>query len=181
MNIGSVVDVEEVAEFAKTLPNVVYTSTSVFSCSDAGQQEIKEAIKDYNLNRIVVAACTPMIHEGTYRALLKEAGLSPYYFQMVNLREHNSFVHTDKEAATEKAKRLVAAGVARAELLEDIPVMELETVEAVMVVGAGITGMTTALDLAKQGIKVYLVESSSSIGGSMAKFDRVFPTDDCSI
>ena len=90
-------------------------------------------------------------------------------------------MHTDKEAATEKAKRLVAAGVARAELLEDIPVLELETVEAVMVVGAGITGMTAALDLAKQGIKVYLVERSPSIGGAMAKFDRVFPTDDCSI
>lgn len=100
---------------------------------------------------------------------------------MVNLREQDSFVHTDKEAATEKAKHLVAAGVARAELLEDIPVLELETVEAVMVVGAGITGMTAALALAKQGIKVYLVESSPSIGGSMAKFDRVFPTDDCSI
>jgi heterodisulfide reductase subunit A len=116
--------VEEVAEFAKTLPNVVYTRTNVFSCSDAGQLEIKDAIKEHNLNRVVVAACTPMIHEGTYRALLKEAGLSPYYFQMVNLREHDSFVHTDKEAATEKAKRLVAAGVARAELLEDIPVLE---------------------------------------------------------
>ena len=147
---------EEVAEFAKTLPNVVYTSTSLFTCSDAGQLEIKDAIKEYKLNRIVVAACTPKIHEGTYRALLKEAGLSPYYFQMVNLREHCSFVHQgDKKNATEKAKRLVRGGINRARELESVPYKEISVERAALVIGAGIAGMNAALDLANHGIQVY--------------------------
>ena len=134
------------------------------------------------MNRIVVAACTPKIHEPTYRAVLREAGLSPYFFEMVNLREHCSFVHQgDKENATEKAKRLVRAGINRARELENIPFKEIPVERAALVVGAGIAGMNAALDLANHGIQVYLVEKQSTVGGKMAQLDRIYPTDDCGI
>jgi heterodisulfide reductase subunit A len=153
-----------------------------FTCSDPGQNIIKNDILDLDLNRVVVAACTPKIHEPTYRAVLAEAGLSPYYFQMVNLREHCSFVHAkDREGATEKAIRLVQAGINRAKELEMIPRKEIPAERAVLVVGAGIAGMNAALDLANQGIPVYLVEKEATIGGKMAQLDRIYPTDDCGI
>ena len=153
-----------------------------FTCSDPGQQQIKNDIIEQNLNRVVVAACTPKIHEPTYRAVLSEAGLSPYYFQMVNLREHCSFVHqADKEGATKKAKRLILAGVNRARQLESIPFKEIPITKTALVVGAGIAGMNAALDLANQGIEVYLIENEPTIGGKMAQLDRIFPTDDCGI
>lgn len=130
----------------------------------------------------MVAACTPKIHEPTYRAVLAEAGLSPYYFQMVNLREHCSFVHSkDREGATEKAKRLVQAGINRARELEIVPRKEIPVEKAALVIGAGIAGMNAALDLANQGIPVYLVEKEATIGGKMAQLDRIYPTDDCGI
>ncbi len=153
-----------------------------FTCSDPGQQIIKNDILELDLNRVVVAACTPKIHEPTYRAVLAEAGLSPYYFQMVNLREHCSFVHAkDRENATEKAKRLVQAGINRARELETIPYKEIPVERAALVIGAGIAGMNAALDLADQGIRVYLVEKEATIGGKMAQLDRIYPTDDCGI
>lgn len=134
------------------------------------------------MNRVVVAACTPKIHEPTYRDLLLEAGISPYFFEMVNLREHCSFVHSkDKDAATRKAKALVAGGVFRAIALEDVPKKEVEVEKSVLVVGAGIAGMNAAINLANQGILVHLVEREPTVGGRMAQLDRVFPTDDCSI
>ncbi|MHA1677884.1 MAG: FAD-dependent oxidoreductase [Promethearchaeota archaeon] len=137
---------------------------------------------ELNLNRVVVAACTPKIHEPTYRAVLAEAGLSPYYFEMVNIREHCSFVHyDDKQRATEKAKRLLLAGINRARLLEKIPRKEIPITKSVLIIGAGIAGMNAALDLADQGIEVYLVEKQPTIGGKMAQLDRIFPTDDCGI
>lgn len=137
---------------------------------------------ELDLNRVVVAACTPKIHEPTYRSVLVEAGLSPYYFQMVNLREQCSFVHQgDKEKATEKAKRLILGGINRARELEDIPRKEIPITNSVLVVGAGIAGMNAALDLASEGIQVYLVEKEPTIGGKMAQLDRIFPTDDCGI
>jgi len=164
------------------LPNVIVARVNSFTCSDPGQQIIKNDILELGINRVVVAACTPKIHEPTYRAVLAEAGLSPYYFQMVNLREHCSFVHSkDLEGATEKAKRLVAAGVNRARELEIIPRKELSVEKAALVIGAGIAGMNAALDLANQGIKVYMVEKQPTIGGKMAQLDRIFPTDDCGI
>ncbi len=130
----------------------------------------------------MVAACTPKIHELTYRAVLQEAGLSPYYFEMVNIREHCSFVHQDdKEKATEKAKRLILAGINRARELEAVPRKEIPVTKAALVIGAGIAGMNAALDLAGQGISVYLVEKEPTIGGKMAQLDRIFPTDDCGI
>jgi len=153
-----------------------------FTCSDPGQKLIKNDILDFNLNRIVVAACTPKIHESTYRAVLIEAGLSPYYFQMVNLREQCSFIHPDdNKNATEKAIRLVQAGINRARELEIIPHKKISVEKAVLVIGAGIAGMNAALDLANQGIPVYLVEKEATIGGKMAQLDRIYPTDDCGI
>lgn len=164
------------------LPNVVVARTNDFTCSDPGQQIIKNDILELDLNRVVVAACTPKIHEPTYRSVLVEAGLSPYYFQMVNLREQCSFVHQgDKEKATEKAKRLILGGINRARELEDIPRKEIPITKSVLVVGAGIAGMNAALDLASEGIQVYLVEKEATIGGKMAQLDRIFPTDDCGI
>jgi len=134
------------------------------------------------LNRIVVAACTPKIHEPTYRAVLREAGLSPYFFEMVNLREHCSFVHQgDSKNATEKAKRLVHAGINRARELEIVPYKEISVERAALVIGAGIAGMNAALDLADHGIQVYLVEKQPTVGGKMAQLDRIYPTDDCGI
>jgi heterodisulfide reductase subunit A len=171
-----------VRAFAETLPNVIIARCNDFTCSDPGQKTIKEDILELNLNRIVVAACTPKIHEPTYRAVLIEAGLSPYYFQMVNLREHCSFVHQGNiERATEKARILLKAGVNRARELEIVPRKELPVEKAALIVGAGIAGMNAALDLANQGIKVYLVEKEATIGGKMAQLDRIFPTDDCGI
>ena len=161
---------------------MVVARVNYFTCSDPGQQIIKNDILELNLNRIVVAACTPKIHEPTYRAVLVEAGLSPYFFEMVNLREHCSFVHQkDQEKATEKAKSLILGGINRARELEIIPRKEIPIEKAVLIVGAGIAGMNAALDLANQGIKVYLVEKEGTIGGRMAQLDRIFPTDDCGI
>jgi len=164
------------------LPDVEIARVNDFTCSDPGQNIIKNDIIDLELNRIVVAACTPKIHESTYRAVLIEAELSPYYFQMVNIREHCSFVHqNDIKNATEKAIRMVIGGINRARQLEVIPYKEIPVKKAALVVGAGIAGMNAALDLANQGTSVYLVEKEVTIGGKMAQLDRIYPTDDCGI
>ena len=164
------------------LPDVIIARVNDFTCSDPGQNIIKNDILDLGLNRVVVAACTPKIHESTYRAVLIEAGLSPYYFQMVNLREHCSFVHSnDIKKATEKAIRMVKGGINRARQLEVVPYKEIPVKKAALVVGAGIAGMNAALDLANQGTTVYLVEKEPTIGGKMAQLDRIYPTDDCGI
>lgn len=161
---------------------MVIARTNDFTCSDPGQNIIKNDIIELNLNRIVVAACTPKIHESTYKAVLMEAGISPYYLQMVNLREQCSFVHSDNILyATNKAKRLIRAGINRARELEVIPSKEIRVEKSALVIGAGIAGMNAALDLADQEIKVYLVEKEPTIGGKMAQLDRIFPTDDCAI
>jgi len=151
-------------------------------CSEPGQQMIAEDIINHNLNRVVVGACTPKIHEPTYRALLESAGLSQYYFQMVNLREQVSFVNpSTNEEATEKAKALIEAGVERASILDDVPLKEMEVIKEVLIIGAGIAGISAALATANAGFKTYLVDSLPSIGGKMAQLDRTFPTDDCAI
>ncbi len=176
------IDCLSIRDYAELLPNVVIARINKFTCSDPGQQSIKNDIIELDLNRVVVAACTPKIHEDTYRSVLIEAGLSPYYFEMVNIREHCSFVHQgDKIVATEKAKRLLLAGINRARQLEIIPRKEIPITKTALVIGAGIAGMNAALDLANQGIEVYLVEKSPTIGGKMAQLDRIFPTDDCGI
>ena len=182
VNIKASVDCDAVKDAIEHLPNVVIARVTAFTCSDPGQNTIKNDILEQDINRVVVAACTPKIHEPTYRAVLIEAGISPYYFQMVNLREHCSFVHRDdKKKATEKAIRLVRAGINRARELENIPRKEIPAERAVLVVGAGIAGMNAALDLANQGMPVYLVEKEPTIGGKMAQLDRIYPTDDCGI
>ncbi|MFX1328417.1 MAG: FAD-dependent oxidoreductase [Promethearchaeota archaeon] len=137
---------------------------------------------DLNLNRIVVAACTPKIHESTYRAVLAEAGLNPYYFQMVNLREQCSFTSSsNKRDTTKKAIRLVQAGINRARELEIVPHKKISVEKSVLIIGAGIAGMNAALDLANQGVRVFLIEKEATIGGKMAQLDRIYPTDDCAI
>ncbi|MFX1447970.1 MAG: NAD(P)-binding protein [Promethearchaeota archaeon] len=169
-------------DVVEMLSDVEIVRVNNFTCSDPGQNIIKNDILELNLNRIVVAACTPKIHESTYRTVLIEAGLSPYYFQMVNIREHCSFVHqNDIKNATQKAIRLIIGGINRARQLEIVPYEEIPVEKATLVVGAGIAGMNAALDLANQGTPVYLVEKEATIGGKMAQLDRIYPTDDCGI
>jgi heterodisulfide reductase subunit A len=181
-NIGAVVDIEAVAEFSKTLPGVVFVQTNRYTCADPGQKEIQEAIKEHNLNRVVVASCSPTMHEDTFRKTVKAAGLNPYLCVMANIREHVSWVHArEPELATVKAKELVAMSVAKATTLEAQPELDVPVTQAAMVVGAGVSGMQAALDLAEAGFKVHLIERQPTIGGIMAILDKVFPQNDCSI
>ena len=182
LNIAGTVDVEAVTEYARTLPDVVYTVHNRYTCSDPGQEEIRKAIKDHNLNRVVVAACSPRMHEFTFRRTVAEAGLNPYLFEMANIREHCSWCHPSKpEEATQKAKEIVKIAVAKARLLGPLQPIEVPVTNKALVLGGGIAGMNAALDLAEMGFKVYLVEKKESIGGHMAQLDKTFPTLDCSI
>jgi len=180
INIAATVDVEAVTEYAKGLPNVVIARNYAYMCSDPGQLLIKEDIKEKGLNRVVVASCSPRMHEPTFRKALQEAGLNPYFLEMANIREQCSWVHEDREAATEKAKQLVAAAVSKARLLEPLTSREVDAEPSALVIGAGIAGIQAALDIADAGFKVYLVEKSPSVGGRMAQLDKTFPTLDCS-
>ena len=181
LNIAGVVDVEKVAEYAKTLPNVATAKHYTYMCSEPGQKLIQNDIKTHKLDRIVIATCSPRMHEETFRKAVAEAGLNPYLAEIVNLREHVSWPHThEPEKATEKAKALVRMGVARAQLLEPLEKHKVTVEKKVLVVGGGIAGIQASLDLANAGFKVYLVEKSPSIGGRMAQLDKTFPTLDCS-
>ncbi|MGY5864951.1 MAG: hydrogenase iron-sulfur subunit [Candidatus Thorarchaeota archaeon] len=181
-NIGAVVDIDAVAEYAKTLPGVVFVQVNRYTCADPGQREIEEAIKEHELNRVVVASCSPTMHEDTFRKAVKAAGLNPYLCIMANIREHVSWVHRDDpKAATEKAKDLVAMSVVKAGTLEAQKEQNVPVTQAALVVGAGVAGMQAALDLADAGFKVNLVEREATIGGIMAILDKVFPQNDCSI
>lgn len=182
MNIAGSIDCKEVVEYAKTLPDVVFAVDNRYTCSDPGQDEIKEAIAEHGLDRVVVASCTPRMHEPTFRKTLEDAGLNRYLLEMANIREHCSWVHLhDRGAATAKAKDLVKMAVARASRLEP----QIETVVPVtrkaLVIGGGIAGIQASLDLAENGYQVYLVERGPSIGGIMAQIDKTFPNMDCSI
>jgi heterodisulfide reductase subunit A len=181
-NIGAVVDIDAVAEYAKTLPGVVHVQVNVYTCADPGQREIQEAIAEHALNRVVVASCSPTMHEDTFRKTVKAAGLNPYLCVMANIREHVSWVHQhDHAAATQKAKDLVAMSVAKASTLEAQPELDVPVTQAALVVGAGVAGMQASLDLAEAGFKVHLIEKEATIGGIMAILDKVFPQNDCSI
>jgi heterodisulfide reductase subunit A len=180
INIGKTVDVEAVTEFASHLPYVEVARNYSYMCSDPGQLLIKEDIKKEGLNRIVVASCSPRMHELTFRKALAEAGLNPYYLEMANLREHCSWVHQDREEATAKAKKLVAAAAAKARLLEPLVENEVDVEPATLIIGGGIAGIQAALDIASAGFKVYMVEKSPSVGGKMSQLDKTFPTLDCS-
>ncbi len=151
-------------------------------CTEAGAALIAEKIKEFGLNRILVAACTPQTHQRVFRRVLKDNGLDPSMLEFVNIREHDSYVHRNEpKIATNMAKDLLRAAVHKAALLELIPIKRVDIDPKVLVVGGGIAGMTSALSLADQGFKVYLVEKSTTIGGHTAMFDRIFPTDECCI
>ena len=180
INIAATVDVEAVASFAAQLPGVKVARHYAYMCSDPGQLLIKNDIQNEGINRVVVASCSPRMHEPTFRKALQEAGLNPYYLEMANIREQCSWVHQDRAAATAKAKQLVAAAVAKARLLEPLEENEVDAEPAALVIGAGIAGIQAALDIADAGFKVYLVEKSPSVGGRMAQLDKTFPTLDCS-
>jgi heterodisulfide reductase subunit A len=182
MNIAGSVDCAAVAEYAGMLPHVACVVRNKYTCADPGQNEIKAAIHEHRLNRVVVASCTPRQHEPTFRQCVYEAGLNPYLMDMANLREQCSWVHLDnREGATEKAKDLVASAVARASLLQPQEEMSVPVTDAVLVIGGGVTGIEAALQLGDGGHKVILVEKAPSIGGIMAQLDKTFPTMDCSI
>ena len=182
LNIAGVIDVKAVTEYAKTLPNVVYAEHNPYTCADPGQESIRKAIKEYKLNRVVVAACSPRLHEPTFRRCVAEAGLNPYLLEMANIREHASWAHpSEPEKATEKAKEIVKMAVAKARLLRPLEPFKVPVTKKAMVIGGGIAGINAALDLAEMGFKVYLVEKKESIGGHMAQLDKTFPTLDCSI
>ncbi len=182
LNIAGTVDCEKVAKFASTLPHVVVAKDNRYTCSEQGQELIKNDIIESRLNRVVVASCSPRLHEPTFRKTCEEAGLNKYLFEMANIREHCSWVHLhEKEAATEKAKDLVRAAVAKVTLLEPEIETEVPIIRKTLVIGGGVAGIQAAVDLADMGYKVYLVEKEPSIGGRMAQIDKTFPTMDCSI
>ena len=167
INIAGVVDVAAVAEFARALPNVKYVTHCMFACSTDQLQEIKQAIRDHNLNRVVVASCTPRTHEPLFRNTLREAGLNPYLFELANIREQDAWVHrAEPEAATHKAKELVRMSVSRARLLEPLYETSYEVVQAALVIGGGLAGLSAALSFAEQGFKATLVERTAELGGN---------------
>jgi heterodisulfide reductase subunit A2 len=180
-NIAGSIDIKDVEEYARTIPNVAFAANYQYVCSTPGQKIIEDAIKEHKLTGTVVAACSPRLHEPTFRTATKEGGLNPFRFEMANIREQNSWVHMhDREGATDKAKDAIRIAVAKASLLEDLIPKAVPVEPTAMVVGAGIAGMQAALDLANAGIKTYLVEKTPTIGGRMSQLDKTFPTLDCS-
>ncbi len=179
-NIADRVRVKDVVEFARSLDGVVVARDYKYMCSDPGQDLIVRDIKEYKLNRVVVAACSPSLHERTFRNACKRGGLNPFLFYMANIRELDAWVTEDVEKATEKAKRFIRAIVNRVKLQKELEVGKAKINPNVLIVGGGIAGISAALTLADAGVHVYLVEKSPSIGGNMAKFDKTFPTLDCS-
>jgi len=181
VNIAGSVDMKELQRYTGKLKGVVVARDYKYTCSKPGQEMIKDDIKDLGINRVVVAACSPRMHEPTFRRTCEEAGLNPYLFEMANIREHCSWVHMrEPEKATEKAKDLVRMAVAKAMLLEPLERRKVKVTDTAMVIGGGVAGIQASLDLADEGFKVYLVEKSPTIGGKMAQLDKTFPTMDCS-
>jgi heterodisulfide reductase subunit A len=181
LNIAGTLDIAQLIEFSKEQPDVVCVVENRYTCADPGQNEIKKAISEHNLNRVVVAACSPKIHEPTFRNCVQETGLNPFLFEMANIREMCSWCHSDKEEATEKAKEIIRISLAKSRLLEPLTRFQVPVTNRAMVIGGGIAGINAALDMANMGYKVYLVEKDESIGGHMAQLDKTFPTLDCSI
>jgi len=179
-NIAGKVNVTEVVDFASRLDNVIVAKEYKFMCSDPGQELIKQNIREHDLNRVVVASCSPLMHESTFRGVTAEGGLNPFYFQMSNIREQVSWVTEDPEKATKKAKALISAAVRRVALHDPLTRKEVEVRPEILIVGGGIAGIHAALTYANSGKKVYLVEKQPSIGGHMSLLDKTFPTLDCS-
>ena len=179
-NIAGTVNVEALTEFAQALDAVVLARNYVFMCSDPGQELIRNDIREFGLNRVVVAACSPIMHEATFRRVLEEAGINPYLLEIANIREHCSWVTEDKDLATEKAKALLSAAVRRVYYHQPLETRKVPINPDTLVVGGGIAGIQAALEIADSGHKVYLVEKTPSIGGHMIQLDKTFPTLDCS-
>ena len=181
-NIAGVIDPKEVVEFAEGLPDVVRATDTLYACADSGQRLIKEDIKKYNLNRVVVSACSVRMHEPTFRAAVAEAGLNPFLMEMANIREHCTWAHGhDRQGATEKAKDLTAAAIAKTRFLTELDMITVPVTQKAMVIGGGVAGISASLDLAEQGIRTILVEKEPTIGGVRAQLNKTFPTMDCSI
>jgi heterodisulfide reductase subunit A len=181
-NIAGVIDTVNVAEWASHLPGVVRSIDTNYACADTGQTLIKEDIKKYRLNRVVVSACSVRMHEPTFRAAVAEAGLNPFLMEMANIREQCTWVHShDPVGVLKKAKDLTAAAIAKASFLTPLEMIKVPVTKKAMVIGAGVAGISCALDLAEQGIKTTLVEKQATIGGVMAQLNKTFPTMDCSI
>jgi heterodisulfide reductase subunit A len=178
INIGAYVNVPDVVEYAKQLPNVVHAERNLFTCSEEGISAIKKGIKEYNLNRVLVASCTPRTHEPLFRAACEEAGLNKYLFEFVNIRDQCSWVHMrEPEKATEKAKDLIRMGVAKARLLQPLEEIEMKVAPSALVIGGGVVGMEAALNLANQGFDVHLVEKEPELGGTLRSVNKLFPTN----
>ena len=180
INIAATVNVREVVRFAGRLPNVAVARQYKYTCSEPGQNMIKDDIRELGLNRVVVASCTPRMHETTFQTAVAEAGLNSYYFAMANIREQCSWIIPDVAQATAKAKRLVSSAVYRVAYQESLEPRVEPVTKAALVVGGGIAGIQAALTMAEAGYPVYLVEREPSIGGHMAQLDKTFPTLDCS-
>jgi heterodisulfide reductase subunit A len=169
-NIASVVDVPEVVEYAKTLPNVVYAENNLYTCSNDTQEKIKDLIKEHDLNRVIVASCTPRTHEPLFQNTVREAGLNPYLFEMANIRDQCSWVHMNEpEKATKKSKDLVRMAVAKVSLLEPLQRRKVSVNHSALVIGGGLSGMTTAQEIANQGYDVYLIEKEKQLGGNLRR------------
>jgi heterodisulfide reductase subunit A len=179
INIASSIDVADVVRFASVLPHVTVARQNKYVCSEPGQKMIAEDIRELGINRVVVASCTPRMHEVTFQTVLEEAGLNPYFFEMANIREHVSWISKDTAQATSKAKRLVSAAVSRVTWQEPLQARRVPVTDRALIVGGGIAGIQAALTIANAGYKVYLVEREPGIGGFMAHMDKTFPTLDC--
>jgi heterodisulfide reductase subunit A len=182
LNIARTVDCQKVAKMASCLEGVVVARDIPYACSEPGQQSIKEDITEHDLDRVVVASCSPRLHEPTFRQMLEAAGLNSYLLEMANIREHCSWVHMNEpEAATAKAADLTRMAIARAGRLQPLDPERLPLIKRSLVIGGGVAGIQAALDLADNDYEVVLVEKRASIGGTMAQLDKTFPTMDCSI
>jgi heterodisulfide reductase subunit A len=181
-NIAGSVDVDKLVEDAKQIPNVVCTAKNRFMCSEPGQAAIKKAIEEEKLDRVIVAACSPRMHEPTFRECVSSVGLNPYLVDMANIREQCSWVHMGmRDKATQKAMDTIKAYVARARYLVPQEETEITVEKATLIIGGGIAGMQSALDLADAGFQVYLVEKEPALGGLMAQLAKTYPTMDCAI
>jgi len=182
LNIAQTVDCPRVAETASLLDDVTISKDIGYACSEPGQQQIKDDILEHGLDRVVVASCSPRLHEPTFRKMLQSAGINPYLLEMANLREQCSWVHMNEpDAATHKAEDLVKMAVSRIRLLQPLKEDTLPLIKRTLVIGGGVAGIQAALDLADNGYDVVLVEKKPAIGGVMAQLDKTFPTMDCSI
>lgn len=177
-NIGGVVNVPEVVEYARGLPSVAYAEDNLYSCSEEGLHSLKDSIREHNLNRVVVASCTPRTHEPLFRNACEEAGINRYLFEFVNIREHCSWIHYQGgDPVTNKAKRLVRMGVVKSLFLQPQNEIESGVVPAALVIGGGVAGMTATLNLARQGFRVHLIEKEAQLGGRISQIKRLYPTN----